>query len=502
MMGLVATTFDVDPVDRGVLATVATMVVIVGVVSRRSPEPSVTERALGVRPMVWLGERSYATYLWHWPLVVLLDRTFVIGPRLMVAVVALGATGLAHISMDLVERPIRRRSVRAGRREDAATILTALAATVLVGAVVVAVVLRADVAPLRAADRTGFVPGGTGASAPAAPVATTTAVTVDRPEAREPAPPPTEQIDDLPPPTASTSVVPSVALPVVPATIPVRTEELVPQPIPDDLGEIPFESAYSERDGCPNAVPDTIDECIVVGGDGDRVLLIGDSHAARLKVAFAEHAAVTGGAFAAFTMNGCAWQDGLMYVDALPVEAAKRFCRDQRDLLYDELVDEFRPDVVVLAGHDQTTDGFAVKSRPERFIAGDLSGLALIDTATRHTVDVLAVPGRRIVIIEPLPNSPFHALNCLSAAGLVDDCSFAVGDWPHLETGLFRQLAGERPDVTTVDMTTLACPNLPICRPIVDGVLVRTDADHLFEGYVQRIGPDLMGLIGPADQSM
>jgi hypothetical protein len=236
-----------------------------------------------------------------------------------------------------------------------------------------------------------------------------------------------------------------------------------------------------------------------VDGPGERILLVGDSHAGRLKVAFAEHAADTGGTFAALTMNGCPWQDGLLYVDALPLEAAKQFCRDQRDVLYDALLDQFDPDVVVLAAHDQTTAGFDVEARSERLESTDLTGLPLIDVATRHTIDQLAAPGRRIVILEPLPNSPFHAVNCLSAAELVDECSFVVGDWPHVETPPFRQLAGERPDLTTVDMTTLVCPNFPICRPIVDGIQIRTDADHLYEGWVQRIGPDLVNLIGLTD---
>ena len=57
---------------------------------------------------------------------------------------------------------------------------------------------------------------------------------------------------------------------------------------------------------------------------------------------------------------------------------------------------------------------------------------------------------------------------------------------------------GERNDLSTVDMTTLVCPNFPTCRPIVDGMQVRTDADHLAEPWVQHIGPHLIRLIGLA----
>ena len=500
-----AITFDLDPVDRGLVAAIATGIVIVGVVAGPTGMPSFAERILATPPMVWLGRRSYATYLWHWPFVIVLQRIFVIGPRLMFVIVTLAATAVAHLSMDLVERPVRRRSGRADRREDIFTVATAVATTALVGIVIVAAILRVDVAPLERADRPGstedgaviaVAPVGTdvtnaaGSSIPAGTVAEVGAPATTTPSTA---------------PVVSDTTEPTVGArpePVVPESVPARTEELLSIPVPADLGAVEFEADYSAQLGCPNKVPDDIGRCVLVDGEGERVLLVGDSHAARLKVALAEHAAATGGTFAALTMNGCPWQDGLLYVDALPLEAAKQFCRDQRDALYDDLLDQFDPDVVVLAAHDQTTEGFAVEARPERSMPTDLTdltGLSLIDAATRHTLDQLAAPGRRVVILEPLPNSPFHAVNCLSAAEFVDECSFVVGAWPHLETPTFRQLAGERPDLTTVDMTTLACPNFPTCRPIVDGIQVRTDADHLYEGWVQRIGPDLVRLIGLTD---
>ncbi|HEX8941439.1 MAG TPA: acyltransferase, partial [Candidatus Limnocylindrales bacterium] len=99
-------------------------------------------RLLGVRPLRWLGERSYAIYLWHWPVFVLtrpgldvpLDPLADLVPRLALTLV------LADVSYRLVERPIRggalgrawtgwraqrRRAVRAG---SAAVLLAGSAA--------------------------------------------------------------------------------------------------------------------------------------------------------------------------------------------------------------------------------------------------------------------------------------------------------------------------------------------------------------------------------------
>jgi peptidoglycan/LPS O-acetylase OafA/YrhL len=82
--------------------------------------------ALELRPLRWIGERSYGLYLWHWPVWVLLtDATATLtGPALTGAaeawVVGLAAAAVtfaaASLSYDFIEQPIRVHGFRATMR--------------------------------------------------------------------------------------------------------------------------------------------------------------------------------------------------------------------------------------------------------------------------------------------------------------------------------------------------------------------------------------------------
>ena len=89
------------------------------------------DRFLGLSPLVWVGKRSYAIYLWHWPIFMVtrpeLDWPVTGWPNLLIRV---GLTiGAADLSYRYVEEPMRRgalgrwwHDLRASSGEDRAVL--------------------------------------------------------------------------------------------------------------------------------------------------------------------------------------------------------------------------------------------------------------------------------------------------------------------------------------------------------------------------------------------
>ena len=91
------------PGYRALLPVLATCAVIVG--GTGAPDGPVV--LLSLRPLQWVGKRSYAIYLWHFPLLVLADAKW--GPLNAGTRAALlgAAVALAALSFVLVEHPVR-----------------------------------------------------------------------------------------------------------------------------------------------------------------------------------------------------------------------------------------------------------------------------------------------------------------------------------------------------------------------------------------------------------
>ncbi|MGW8375513.1 acyltransferase family protein [Streptomyces sp. ODS28] len=145
-------------------------------------------RVLSFRPAVWVGRRSYAVYLWHWPLIAVIRH---LRPEFAAstagrAFLVLFPLLLASLSWRYVERPVLRHGLRGalsrigpafrGISRPAVGAAWTAAAVVVLGTAVFAVVLSpaysprerqlTEAAAQRPQEQRKFVPGAPGAPAP------------------------------------------------------------------------------------------------------------------------------------------------------------------------------------------------------------------------------------------------------------------------------------------------------------------------------------------------
>ncbi len=150
-------------------------------------------------PLLWLGARSYGLYLWHWPVIVVVEQRLDEWPSPARAALAIVVSlALTEASFRLVEQPIRRQTGWAvGRRADVAT------AALLAGAVLVTAVAPSGRGQIAAFDPTSITPTPptptTPTPTPTAPTPTPTAPTASPPTAAAPTPsPPTTFVSGPP----------------------------------------------------------------------------------------------------------------------------------------------------------------------------------------------------------------------------------------------------------------------------------------------------------------
>jgi hypothetical protein len=224
------------------------------------------------------------------------------------------------------------------------------------------------------------------------------------------------------------------------------------------------------------------------------MLIIGDSHAAMIVPAFAEVARRHDMSLYVSTSNSCTWQED-SYVDN-PNEGRGKACIELHDLTYGSQMDVLDPDVVIVAGFPRTL-GTRTLIRTTR---ADLEGsdpAALVEVLSTESVERFIADGRRTVLVEPIPipNPPRQdQLSCLSEASFVEECVNEATP-SEAEERVYRDLARNSSSVMAIDLDRLVCPELPLCAPIVDGVVVRTDTDHLSVSFVET-------LVGPIEALM
>lgn len=426
--------WDLDPVERGVAATVLT---VIAIASLGATPAGASTRILSSGPLVHLGRISYGTYLWHWPVLVVMAKTFDLGPTSTIAFAVLIATALASLSFELLERRVR-----------TSTWLDRHPREVIAAGVALSVAAALVVVPItgRGAERTTAVvaaPARPAAGGAGSPGATPVPAGIDFEAIRTDYPQILSCVDQS---VADCTLVEGTGLRVL---LMGDSHAAMYVPVIEAIAEREdMTLAMSELGGCPwqrglHRVPES-----------------------RL---------------------------GL----PLPVGV----CKTHQDDTYDRLIPAFDPDLVVVASLDYPARGLEyVGPDGEPLALGSPEADELVQELTRASLAELRRDGRRVLLVEPTPLTPLPAdrsvlrLNpvaCLSTATVIEECRYVVDPGPSSLERLYRRIDDDDDRVWSLDVDRLVCPYLPICDPILDGHVVQIDGEHLTSGFASSLIPPI-----------
>ncbi|KGN31854.1 acyltransferase [Knoellia sinensis KCTC 19936] len=106
------------------LASLATAVLVLGVLERPTPLRTVLDLPI----LRWIGERSYGLYLWHWPVILIIEADLPWGTRGSDGYIwsrlwaVLVTAAIADLSYRFIESPVRERGFRGSARHALHTI--------------------------------------------------------------------------------------------------------------------------------------------------------------------------------------------------------------------------------------------------------------------------------------------------------------------------------------------------------------------------------------------
>ncbi len=416
LLFLASSGLSVSPITRGVLVATLAGALIIALENARG---GFVKRMLSAGPFSYLGRISYGTYLWHWPVIVVLAYGRDLSPAELFLITVPTATVLAAISFHALERPLR--TSRTLERFRTPVIAIGFSTSILVGVLVIPAILDTGGGALSVGAESSFA---------------------------------------------------------------------------SNLHLLDWRAAKNDIAKLPTCLDAPVQQCTVVRGTKERVLLIGDSYAQMWLPAFESIAKAESLTLSVAVLDACPWQRGLFYIGSGSFYSN---CKRHQDDWYNRVVPAFNPDIVILAQSGQGNSRFPV---PLTFPDGRKLGFgapgyneALIH-ASAATLATLREPHRKVVVLEPTPSSfPFDPLSCLSRGGSPSGCAYKVdADLTAIE--LYYRQASHPPNLLSVDLDRLVCPRLPICDAIVHDVIVRRDANgHLTATFAHSVSTTIDAIL-------
>ncbi|MGZ4690245.1 MAG: acyltransferase family protein [Acidimicrobiia bacterium] len=250
---------------------------------------------------------------------------------------------------------------------------------------------------------------------------------------------------------------------------------------------------YSDPSDCLGA---PVQRCTVVTGKGLRVLLMGDSHAAMLVPTFSKIAKERSWSFSVAAFPTCAWERDLRVVYTRATECAAH-AKDW----YERVIPELDPDLIILMHRsfdspDQPLQ-FFLPNGHSAIRPGTPGFEPFLRQAASDSLKLLRRPGRKIVIIEPVPEAHpgDNPISCLSLGRAPGSCAFTAHRRPTPLEQFYRRLA-RPPGLTVLDIDRVVCPSWPKCDAVVGNVITRIDTEHLTRTYARSLA-DRVGALLP-----
>ncbi|UMG91444.1 acyltransferase family protein [Nocardioides sp. TF02-7] len=367
---------------------------------------------------VHLGRISYGTYLYHWPIVILLTEYTTVRPSVVAVITICLATSIASLSYELLESPIRK----------APRLHPYKWRTVAVGGAVSLLAALVVVNPVLGADRTPSVLLAADASDRAGQVAEQRA------------------LDD-------------------------RLDRKVP--------DVDLEAVRADRGMRGHCTPDAPEDCLVVDGDGPHVVLVGDSHARMWTDAFAALAEDHGWRFSISAEASCIFQDGVTRKagnDEACDEARDGFYDRTLPAMEPDLV------VFASAARTEkrfhgvpvAADGVTNEDAKELLARTTRSTVDLVQRAGASVLFLKTSMGT-----EGWGPSGPDPLRCLAEAERLRDCTVVQPPDRPAEDAIYESLAIGDDRVAAIDPTPVYCPDAPVCLPVLGGKVVWRNVNHL-----------------------
>lgn len=420
---------------RNILATFLALALICGLYTSAG---TWLAKVFGRPVPVYLGKISYGTYLWHWPMILVMGELFDIRPLGVAILGGVAATALASLSYHVIETPIRRTNLLDAMNWRAVT--TGLTVSVLAAAFLVQPVLssaRTPVVAASVADESPIVKelGGGGLAK--------------------------DLKKDVP------------------------KKKIDFKSVVHDEGPDPIYCGPKDPEGCT-----------LVDGDGPHVLLVGDSNARMIAPGLEKAAKEHDLKLSAKIIPGCPWEAGV-FNSHLKGNSKKR-CETAGTNFYEKTVPAIDPDVVVVAKYDRA------ENWGDRLIDKDGNELdwpADQFTAIEKTADLLEKNDYPLVMVKSVLGTGGWSdkgpdpLDCLARAKRVGECKVLRPAEDAFVDSFLETIAATHANAATIDINPLICPKEVVCSPVMHGVPVWRNNNHLAGTISELISDDLWKLI-------